>query len=289
MALPAADAPEGCTAAPGATSTGEPPRALADVAAGFFPGVWRFEGFISTRLNTDFLLNKNINIGGQPSYWDKAGRLFLYYQEAEQRWAICPLVDDGEVLLAVVQHGVLRGIAFEGESFGEWHEYIEAGSEYSEGWLRRELHLTQLPEPEPWQRPRPSDPLCPPVTPSTAAPSSGRGAQPTVQEILADHPELQEVLATSGPRGAKLILRFDAASDAGAAMALKQKLMAGCKARAVRIIAANEFGARRAQLEQRKRQLAAQAAAPAVVGADAGAGAEPDAKRPKPSTGPAMP
>lgn len=50
-----------------------------------------FHGFSMAELNVRYHLRSNELIQGRPSYWDKSGVYFIYWQQQMKRWAICDL------------------------------------------------------------------------------------------------------------------------------------------------------------------------------------------------------
>mmetsp|Transcript_89849 Transcript_89849/g.159840 ORF Transcript_89849/g.159840 Transcript_89849/m.159840 type:complete len:409 (+) Transcript_89849:30-1256(+) len=89
-----------------------------------FASGFEISGFRTTSLNVSYGLNLAACIGGKPTYWDLATLLFMYFQMEEQRWAICPIQDEGEDVFSSVVQGRPRGIAFQ-EKTGQWSEFSE--------------------------------------------------------------------------------------------------------------------------------------------------------------------
>lgn len=94
-------------------------------------------GFRAQRLNGIYTLDLNRKVGEYGTYWDHKGRIFLYYQAQEKRWALSPLMDDTVNLLDKVQnHGSKKGLALE-ESYGKWTEYLNSENK----WVQVNLNL----------------------------------------------------------------------------------------------------------------------------------------------------
>lgn len=98
------------------------------------------EGFRTKMLNTTYLLDPDILIGGRATYWDQGRRLFMYYQESQQRWAISNHdLAGGDDALLDAKRGGLRGWATEVQKGGRvWQEFC--GRE----WLTVELRINKL-------------------------------------------------------------------------------------------------------------------------------------------------
>lgn len=70
-----------------------------------------FSGFTMKELNTRYFLRPNEVIQGKPSYWDKSGVYFVYWQRQMNRWAICDLK-----CLQAVREGQCPGWAYRSDA-----------------------------------------------------------------------------------------------------------------------------------------------------------------------------
>jgi len=70
-----------------------------------------FRGFTMKELNTTYHLKTSETIQGKPSYWDKSGVYFIYWQQSTSRWAVCDLK-----CLEAVRSGQCPGWAYRGDS-----------------------------------------------------------------------------------------------------------------------------------------------------------------------------
>lgn len=87
-------------------------------------GAVKVSGFLTSFLNGTYILTHDIVVDGMPTYWDRSGRCFMYYQSLECRWAVCPHSDKGEDVLHDVLSGSKRGLAYQGHA-DKWHEFQE--------------------------------------------------------------------------------------------------------------------------------------------------------------------
>mmetsp|Transcript_52265 Transcript_52265/g.150513 ORF Transcript_52265/g.150513 Transcript_52265/m.150513 type:complete len:286 (+) Transcript_52265:119-976(+) len=204
-------------------------------AASTFAGppcaAFRIEGFADPRLNQLYMINPQIRIGEQPTYWDPAGDCFMYYQHIKecQCWAICLAFDSGKNLLHEVQAGSLRGLAFElfESGFETWSEY----SEKEESWTTRRLSIA------PAVPHAPSAAVAPPTDgTSTAAPASSAEADgdktavhrvPMHTKFLQENPHVEEVVLIKGTSYAKVLVRFRGARSAADAAEVGRRLLPG--------------------------------------------------------------
>jgi len=84
------------------------------------------KGFRNADLNGTYLVDAAIQAGGRATYWNQVHSHFLYYQLAEQRWAICRYESGEHDTLLDAQNGGMRGLAFEYQKqTNMWQEFID--------------------------------------------------------------------------------------------------------------------------------------------------------------------
>mmetsp|Transcript_75095 Transcript_75095/g.207958 ORF Transcript_75095/g.207958 Transcript_75095/m.207958 type:complete len:268 (+) Transcript_75095:69-872(+) len=253
-------------------------------AAGPPCAAFRIDGFKDARLNQVYMINPQIRIGEQPTFWDPAGDCFMYYQHIEECrcWAICLAFDAGRNMLHEVQAGSLRGLAFELYEFGfeSWSEYSEA----EDSWTTQRLRITPLSTPHGPAMLQTSSAVATPSTDCTSTPEADAAAHR--RRFLQEHPHVEEVLLVRGAASAKLLLRFRGARSAGEAAEVGRRLLRGRREDAVEAVPAARFSALRSECQRRRRDSMGSAGAEEAGRcarrrtSDAPPGDAADAKRP---------
>lgn len=234
-----------------------------------FPTTWTFQGFVDQRLNQSFNINSQIQMGNRPTFWDKKGDLFMYWQPDERRWVLCPAFDEGEDVLSDVKRGTKRGLAFEEEDVGSWSEY----SESAKTWTVRRIQTTvspdlvksteEFPRDEVLTARRRSDAIGSDGLAAVRVRVGGNGAAgekkrgrilPDTKKILAENPDVAELILLKGKGKAKLLIRFRGAHDAEAAARISKQLLQGCNPKALDPIGAAQFCKLRASCEKTTRK-----------------------------------
>jgi len=97
-----------------------------------------FSGFFMNEMNTQFVEKQEEDIQGKPSFWDKSGNYFIYWQSPMSRWAICD-----KVSLEAAKAGLSPGWAYRTDSrhFAKGTGWMEA---WGRGWRQSNARCTVL-------------------------------------------------------------------------------------------------------------------------------------------------
>lgn len=170
------------------------------------PSCFRFEGFRTKHFNETFVAKQAAEVNGRPTYWDPPGAHFIYWQKT--RWALCPRFDEmsNQDLLACVQNGGVRGLAYEvseEDARGSWMEYTERGFRRTKGIRLREE--PRHPGRRGWKRSRRQAP------PKVGDDLLGKApaSLEEMKRLLEAQPEVEEVFVVRENRGeAGLVVSF---------------------------------------------------------------------------------
>eukprot|EP00930_Biecheleria_cincta_P102941 TRINITY_DN94800_c0_g1_i1.p1 TRINITY_DN94800_c0_g1~~TRINITY_DN94800_c0_g1_i1.p1 ORF type:complete len:506 (+),score=86.84 TRINITY_DN94800_c0_g1_i1:39-1520(+) len=189
-----------------------------------FPRAFLFDGFCNQRFNVPFYRRSQLQLGGQPSYWDKEEQHFLFYQAEQVRWALCPRWDGSEDLLAAVQKGGVRGLAYEEADAGVWQEYKDGRWD-----VATRVRLRRVNDPD---GPRRGTSF----VESTCSERNGRGLSSVkeMKRLLSVGNDLEELLLVREDNCSevRLVFKFSTPKEAGEIVDLGRKLL-DCAPKAV--------------------------------------------------------